>query len=137
MKPSYFDPTVTDLGHACEFLARVPGWKFRKFDMPFEYYRIRTGADGEPGIDGGTGETKAAPLGGGKPMAVITVSVADLDEVLSRVSAIGGRVAEGRMGIPGIGWYASCAEPGGLVFGLMQAELAQTEPAARGAPKHA
>lgn len=22
--------------------------------------------------------------------------------------------------IPGIGWYATCAEPGGLVFGLMQ-----------------
>ena len=27
---------------------------------------------------------------------------------------------EPKMPIPGIGWYATCAEPGGLVFGLIQ-----------------
>jgi len=26
------------------------------------------------------------------------------------------------MQIPGIGWYATCAEPGGLLFGMIQAD---------------
>jgi hypothetical protein len=28
------------------------------------------------------------------------------------------------MAVPGIGWYATCAEPGGLLFGLIQADPA-------------
>jgi uncharacterized protein len=39
-----------------------------------------------------------------------------------RVREAGGRTVEPRMPIPGIGWYATCAEPGGLVFGLIQAD---------------
>ena len=122
MKPTYFDLTVQDLGRAKQFFGLVLNWQFEKFDMPYEYYRIQAGPVSEPGIDGGIGALKDAPLAGGKPMTQVTVPVADLAETLKRVIAAGGAVVEPRMPIPGIGWYATCAEPGGLKFGLIQVD---------------
>ncbi|MBI5636484.1 MAG: VOC family protein [Nitrospinae bacterium] len=85
MKPIYFDFTVNSLKEARRFFERVLGWRFEKFPMPYEYYRITAGNSDEPGIDGGS-------------------------------------VVEQKMVIPGIGWYATCAEPGGLKFGLLQVD---------------
>jgi uncharacterized protein len=53
-------------------------------------------------------------------MTQVTVEVSDLDDVLARVAANGGSILEPRTEIPGVGWYATCAEPGGLKFGLIQ-----------------
>ncbi len=120
MKPTYFDLTVRDLSQAREFFENVLGWRFEKFPMPYEYYRIQAGPGDEPGIDGGMGAVKDAPVSAGRPFTQVTVPVPNLDEVLSRVRASGGRIVEPKMPIPGIGWYATCAEPGGLCFGLVQ-----------------
>ncbi len=124
MKPTYFDLTVHDVTQARDFFQRVLGWRFEKFPMPYEYYRIQAGPESEPGIDGGIGAVKDAPVCGGKPMTLITVPVPSLDEVIARVQAHGGHVVEPKTPIPGIGWYATCAEPGGLRFGVIQADPA-------------
>ena len=120
MKPTYFDFTVRDLGQARAFFEKVLGWRFERFPMPYEYYRIQAGPAGEPGIDGGMGSIKDTPLSGGHPLAQVTVPVPNLDAVISLVEASGGRIVEPKVPIPGIGWYATCAEPGGLYFGLIQ-----------------
>lgn len=120
MKPTHFDLTVNDLAQARAFFERVLGWRFERFQMPFEYYLITAGPGTEPGINGGMGSIKDAALSGGRPMTQVTVAVADLDQTVGRVQANGGRILEPRMPIPGIGWYATCAEPGGLAFGLLQ-----------------
>ena len=122
MKPTYFDLTVRNLGQARTFFEKVLGWRFEKFPMPYEYYRIHAGADGEAGIDGGIGSVNDAPLSGGNPLTQITIPVPNLDEVVALVQSNGGRVVESKMAIPGIGWYATCAEPGGLMFGVIQAD---------------
>jgi uncharacterized protein len=122
MKPTYFDLTVADPGRARSFFERVLGWQFEQFDMPYEYYRIKAGSEAEPGIDGGIGAIADAPLSGGRPLTQVTVPVPNLDEVLASVVAAGGTVVEPRTPIPGIGWYATCAEPGGLKFGVIQAD---------------
>ncbi len=122
MKPTYFDMTVTDLDHARRFFEQVFGWRFEKFPMPYDYYRIQAGPEDEPGIDGGIGAAKDAPLSGGRPLTQVTVPVPNLDQVLSRVQQSGGRVIEPKMPIPGVGWYATCTEPGGLMFGMIQAD---------------
>ncbi len=124
MKPAYFDLTVADVARAKTFFEATLGWRFEKFDMPYEYYRIQAGPEGEPGIDGGIGGVADAPVSGGRPMTLITMPVANLDEVLARVIANGGSIVEPRTPIPGIGWYATCAEPGGLKFGLIEADAA-------------
>ena len=126
MKPTYFDLTVRDVGRAKAFFEQVLGWRFEKFDMPYEYFRIQAGPDAEPGIDGGIGAVKDAPISEGSPMTQVTVPVSNLDEVLALVIGAGGSVVESKMPIPGIGWYATCAEPGGLKFGLIQADPSVT-----------
>lgn len=122
MKPTYFDLSVRDLGAARRFFAAVLGWRLERFPMPYEYYRIEAGPQGEPGIDGGIGAISAAPLTEDRPLTQLTVPVPDLDAAMARVLEAGGRVVERRIPITGIGWYTTCAEPGGLLFGLIQAD---------------
>ena len=122
MKPTYFDLTVHDVGQARKFFEEIFGWKFERFPMPYEYYRIQAGPESEPGIDGGIGELKDAPIAGGTPTSQFTVPVPNLDLAIERVQNSGGRVIEPKLPIPGIGWYATCAEPGGLRFGVIEAD---------------
>ncbi len=124
MKPTYFDLTVADLPAARRFFEQVLGWKFERFPMPYEYYRITAGPPGEPGIDGGIGRIGDADASSGRPTVNLTVPVSDLDLVIGKIKACGGKIIEPRMPIPGIGWYATCAEPGGLMFGIIQADAA-------------
>jgi predicted enzyme related to lactoylglutathione lyase len=70
MKPAYFHFTVKDLAKAKTFFEHVFDWRFEKFPMPYDHYKIQAGAEQEPGI----------------------------------------------------GWLARCAEPGGLLFGVMEAD---------------
>ncbi len=65
---------------------------------------------------------KDALLSGGNSMTVVTVPVPNLDEMVALVIAGRGRVVEPKLPIRGVGWYATCAEPGGLLFGLIQAD---------------
>jgi uncharacterized protein len=122
MKPTHFDLSVRDLGAAQRFFESALAWRFERFPMPYEAYLIQAGADGEPGINGSIGALADAPAAEGRPMTQVTIEVPELDAVLARVTAAGGRVVEPRVAIPGVGWYATCAEPGGLRFGLMQAD---------------
>jgi uncharacterized protein len=122
MKPAYFDFTVKDIGKARAFFEKVFGWRFDKFPMPYDYYRIQAGDSGEPGIDGGIGAIADANVSGGHPLTQITIPVPDLDKFISKVQTAGGLVVEAKMPIPGVGWYATCAEPGGLKFGIIQAD---------------
>ena len=122
MKPTYVDLTVQDVGQARAFFERVLGWRFEKFDLPYEYFRIQAGPDNEPGIDGGVGAVRDAPLSEGKPMTQVTIPVSNLENVLTLVLEAGGCIVEPKAPIPGVGWYATCAEPGGLKFGLIEAD---------------
>ena len=123
MKPIYFDFTVKDLNKAKSFFEHVFGWRTEKFSgMPYDYYRIQAGAKDEPGIDGGIGAIADAPTAAGKPLTQVTISVPSVDDCIARVEEAGGKVVESKMPIPGIGWFAACAEPGGLLFGVMEAD---------------
>lgn len=122
MKPQYFDLTVKDVAAACGFFEAVLGWKFERFPMPYEYYRITAGPADEAGIDGGIGAIKDAPISGGRSLVNLTVPVPNLNETVAKIEAAGGAVIEPRTAIPGIGWYATCAEPGGLMFGIIEAD---------------
>ncbi len=122
MKPVYFDLTVHNAKEARQFFERVFDWHFEKFPMPYEYYRIQAGPTNEPGIDGGIGEVKDAAIARGKPLTLVTIGVPNLDEFLERVKQNGGSIVEPKMAIPGIGWYATCTEPSGLHFGMIQAD---------------
>ena len=122
MKPTYFDFTVKDLDKAKTFFEHVLDWRFEKFPMPYDYYRIQAGPEGEPGIDGGIGAIADTPTAGGKPLTQVTIPVASVDDCIARVEEAGGSVIEPKSAIPGIGWFAACTEPGGLLFGVLESD---------------
>lgn len=122
MKPQYFDLSVQNLPAAQRFFSNVLGWKFERFPMPYEYYRIKAGDAAEPGIDGGIGSVKDTTISGGRPWVNLTIPVPGLDECLAKVTSNGGSIVEPRTAIPGIGWYATCSEPGGLLFGILETD---------------
>ncbi len=117
MKPSYFDLTVRDVDEARRFFSAVFGWTYKEFAPG--YFRIQAGLEGEPGIDGGMAALADTPIAKG-PMTVLVMPVDDLDKMVALVEHNGGQVLERRVSIPGIGWFSSCAEPGGLIFGMIQ-----------------
>jgi predicted enzyme related to lactoylglutathione lyase len=47
-----------------------------------------------------------------------------VDDWIPRVLEADGKVIEPKMPIPGIGWFAACVEPGGLLFGVVEADQA-------------
>lgn len=124
MKPQYFDLTVVDVEAARRFFVACLGWRFTPFGPIPGYYRIEAGAPGEPGIDGGIGAAKDFPQSQGRPLTLMTIPVRDVDDVASKVEQNGGRVVEPKRAIPGIGWFCTCSEPGGLLFGILQADPA-------------
>lgn len=117
------DFTVKDLEQAKLFFEQVFDWRLEKFpEMPYDYYRIQAGDENEPGIDGGIGAIAATPTAKGRPLTQVTIPVPGVDDFIARVEEAGGKVIEPKMPIPGIGWFAACAEPGGLLFGIMEAD---------------
>jgi predicted enzyme related to lactoylglutathione lyase len=113
---THFEVQSTNLETSWKFFEEVFGWQIQKWDGPGEYYLIITGPDTSPGIDGGL--SRAANE---MPDTINTLSVENIDEVLQQVPANGGEIAMAKMEIPGVGYLAYIREPGGTVFGLLQA----------------
>ena len=114
-RPVHFEIPAEDPARAIKFYEEVFGWKFQKWDGPFPYWTVTTGSDSEPGINGGL-----MPSRDGQPRTVNTIQVDDLDAMVKKSIAHGGRNVVPRMPIPGVGWLAYCTDPGGNIFGLMQ-----------------
>ena len=114
---THFEFPSTDLAASRKFYENVFGWKLTKFgDGSVDYWLVKTGEPGTPGIDGGLGGA-ANEL----KVTVNTVDVVNLDEAIKKVEANGGQVVAPKDEIPGVGWLAYVREPGGVVMGLFQA----------------
>ena len=109
---------------AVKFYQELFGWEFTKWEGPMPYWLIKTGPDGQPGINGGLLPRRGAAPADELPVIayVCTVDVPALDDYLKKAQARGGVVAVPKMPIPGIGWLAYCKDTEGNVFGMMQAD---------------
>jgi predicted enzyme related to lactoylglutathione lyase len=129
-RPIHFDVSAKDPERFMSFHEAVFDWKFEKTSMPMDYWLITTGPKETAGIDGGLsrGDPKVDPrprkVNGQSVLAgvVLTLDVGDLNATLARVTKNGGKVAQPRGPIPGVGWYAAFIDPTGNAFGLMQAD---------------
>ena len=125
-RPIHFEIHAADPQRAIGFYSRLFGWTFSKWDAPQDYWLIKTGEKGTPGIDGGL-----LPRRGNGPVPmqavnayVCTVDVGDLDATLKRVGEAGGMVVVPRMAIPAVGWLAYAHDTEGNIFGVMQMDSA-------------
>ncbi|MGH8851596.1 MAG: VOC family protein [Casimicrobiaceae bacterium] len=121
-RPIHFEIHAVDPQRAMAFYAALFGWGFSKYEGPQDYWLIKTGEQGTPGIDGGL-----LPRRGAGPIAmqavnafVCTVDVADLDATLRRAGDVGGTVVVPKMPIPMIGWLAYLHDTEGNILGVMQ-----------------
>lgn len=112
-RPVHFEILADDPAATAAFYRSVFGWETQTWEGPQSYWLVTTGKEG-PGIDGGI----MAPHF--EQRVINTVAVADLEQTLARVREAGGRQVHGPNEIPGVGLHAYCADPGGVLFGVLQ-----------------
>lgn len=114
-RPIHFDLTAEEPERAIKFYQDVFGWKFQKWDGPMEYWMTTTGDEKEPGINGGLsrkGETGMPNMN--------TIGVPSVDEFSKKIQDKGGKVLQPKTAIPGIGWFATCQDTEGNIFGIIE-----------------
>jgi predicted enzyme related to lactoylglutathione lyase len=134
---THFDIYATDPDATIAFYEGAFDWTIEKWDGPMDYWMVMTGDEDEPGIDGGISHREGPVPDADAPFVGFqcTMEVTDLDESLARVAEHGGTVVQEKGAIPGVGWFAACADPDGNQFGLMEAdESATSESMAAGEP---
>jgi predicted enzyme related to lactoylglutathione lyase len=100
---------------AKSFYAGLFGWGFQ--DVPgFERYHLFTTPAGENGVGGAIGKRgETAPS---RLRAYIGVD--SVDETLRKVTELGGTVIEGKLEVPGQGWYAVITDTEGNEIALWE-----------------
>jgi uncharacterized protein len=117
-KVVHFEIPVDDPGRAAGFYRDALGWEVTGFGTQ-PYWLARAGEDDEPGANGaliGRGDLHRSP--------VLIVGVEDLDSALRRVERVGGKVAQGKLPVPGVGWSAYILDSEGNTLGLFQPDTA-------------
>ncbi|MGA9531445.1 MAG: VOC family protein [Anaerolineales bacterium] len=114
-KPVHFEVLAQSPVELAEFYTAVFDWEVQVWGDEQTYWLVKTGPESEPGIDG-------AFMGPHFDQRVInTIEVESLENTLDRIKAQGGRVVHGPNEVPNVGMHAYCADPEGILFGVMEA----------------
>ena len=112
----HFEVSADDPDRASEFYQSVFGWNIEKWGGPKDYRLVSTGADDQPGINGGIFKRE------GQINYVNTIDVPSVDEFVAKITEHGGREVVPKVMIPGVGFLVYCQDTEGNVFGIMQPE---------------
>ncbi|WP_029630676.1 VOC family protein [Zavarzinella formosa] len=116
----HFEIHAENPERAIGFYKTLFGWEFSSWGGPMEYWLIKTGEDGTPGINGGLLRRQGTVDGQAVIAYVCTIGVKSLDESLETALKNGGTLALPKMPIPGMGWLAYAKDTEGNIFGMMQ-----------------
>ncbi len=125
----HFEIHAADPERAARFYRAIFDWEIREWTIPgaqipneSRYWLVATGADPEPGINGGLLFRRGPGPAEGQPVNafVCTVGVSSVDGCLAKVTEAGGILAVPKMPIKGVGWLAYAKDPEGNIFGVMQ-----------------
>jgi predicted enzyme related to lactoylglutathione lyase len=122
----HFEIQVSDTERAKQFYHDVFDWKVEKWEGT-DFYGVWTGRSKYPngsvvGMDGGLGmKDGETPANGAALNAFLcTVEVENIDETLKNVEVVGGTIVKPKYAFPHVGWMATCADPDGNQFALIQ-----------------
>jgi predicted enzyme related to lactoylglutathione lyase len=118
----HFEIHAEDPERAVRFYRELFGWEFSKWDGPMDYWIIRTGPDGTPGINGGLVRRHGTIDGQAVIAYVCTIDVPSVDMYVQKILQNGGTIALPKMPIPGVGWLAYGKDTEGNIFGIMQSD---------------
>jgi hypothetical protein len=118
---SNFMPTIVHLDipaddpeRASKFYSRLFDWKI-ELDPEFDYYLVHTkGLDGSDGLGGGIGKRQ------GDQKITAHIGVSSIDEYISKVEALGGKIITPKMPVPGWGYLVICQDTENNNFGLWE-----------------
>ena len=117
----HFEIQADDVQRAKSFYEKVFGWEVSQMMTAeqggMDYWGLKTGADGTPGINGGLYQRPAD-----KKLYTYdcTVQVENLDKSIEDVKKNGGTITSEKMEIPGVGWFAGATDTEGNKLGMMQ-----------------
>ncbi len=107
----HIEISAKDPAAASKFYAELCGWKI-EVDPQFNYHQFA--AEGGPGgafVEADGQQFKAGDI-------VPYIGTDEIDAVLKKAEALGGKTLQPKIEIPGIGWYALFADPTGNRIGL-------------------
>ena len=114
-RPIHFDLTADEPERAMKFYKDVFGWKFEKWDGPMEYWMVTTGTKKELGINGGLSKR-----GGTGMPNMNTIGVSSADKFAKKIQDKGGKILVPKTAISGVGWFATCQDTEGNIFGIIE-----------------
>lgn len=125
---AHFEIHAENPQRAIDFYSALLEWTFEAWGPPGVYWLIKTGEDGERGINGGLVPRRGLAPQLGQPVNayVCTVEVSAIDAYIERAVRLGGRVALPKMAVPGVGWLVYVHDPEGNLFGMLQNDRAAT-----------
>jgi hypothetical protein len=113
----HFEITADDVARAQKFY-KIFDWDIMDADMPglpsMQYLIAKTG-EGDPGTDGAIMSRQFRP-----DPTIIWISVDDLDEMIRKVNAAGGKVVGEKQTVPGIGDTVYIKDTEGNTVGMIQ-----------------
>lgn len=120
----HFEIHADDPQRAMAFYGDVFGWTFEQFGE-MEYWQIRTGPDGQMGINGGlTRRNGLKPeIGGAVSAFVCVIGVGDIEPVVAAIERHGCTAAMPLDTVPGVGRLAYYFDTESNIFGVIQPEM--------------
>ena len=116
---SHFAINADDLPASRAFYEKVFGWRFSAWGPP-GFFRIQTGPDDDPGVQGAMQQRRDLLAGGPTHGLECTFAVDDVDATARAVREAGGTVLMERFTISGVGHLIFFEDPGGNAVGAMQ-----------------
>jgi len=113
---AHFDIPADNPERAKSFYAKLFGWKFERPMEAMEYYLTDTDdLEGKPGPGGGLGKRGTADQ-----RIVNYIGVSSVDDYLSEVEKLGGKIVMPKTAVPGWGYLAICMDTENNTFGLWE-----------------
>jgi predicted enzyme related to lactoylglutathione lyase len=132
-RPVHFEIHASDPERAGKFYGDVFGWTTKKYQFPgMDYWIVMTGPESKdpanienPGINGGIlkrhGEQEPV-LGAAVNAYILTITVENIDETITKILTAGGTEALPKTPMPGVGLLAYYKDTEGNIFGVLQEE---------------
>jgi predicted enzyme related to lactoylglutathione lyase len=112
---THFEIYAQEPAELAEFYRELFGWHIEKAPG-VDYFFIQTGPDKNGSLRGGL---LRRPIEGPRSW-VHYVHVDSLEDTLSRLQQLGGKVVYPRTAVPKTGWYTVVEDPQGNIFALFQ-----------------
>jgi uncharacterized protein len=110
----HFEITADDVERAQKFY-ELFGWKIHDTNMPDMVYLLAETGKDDMGIDGAI-----MPRSYSSQPVINTISVDDLDDMIEKVKAAGGKIDGEKNTIPGVGDFIYAVDTEGNRFGMLQ-----------------